>query len=396
VFNWKGNVYSIFGSTLYKDGVSKGTVNATNGVYRFDSSLGATPRLQLGDGVKAYNYDDAAGLVLIIDGDFPTSFVKGWAFLDLTTYVMDASANIQGSGLSDTINWDPLNTLQAQIEPDGGKALAKQLTNVIAMKDWTTEVFYDAGNATASPLGRVAGAKANLGCISADSVQNIDGVLVWLAAARTATPSVVMMDNLKVTPISTEPIERLLTGLDFTTVFSWHLKVGGHKFYVLTIKEANLTLAIDLTERLWSQWTDVDGNYVPIVSSTFDSSRRPILQHETNGKLYYASMDYATDDGSLIQADIYTPNFDGGTRYSKYLPRIDFIADQHPGSLLRVRSTDDDYQTWNEFREVDLSTPNPGLRDEGSFSRRAYNFRHRCNTPLRVQAVELDLQLGTL
>ncbi len=86
VFNWKGNIYSIFADKLYKDGVAiVGTVGTTGGVYRFSSCLGATPKMQLGDGVDAYNYDAGAGLVLINDPDFPSVFRKGWAYLDGTT-----------------------------------------------------------------------------------------------------------------------------------------------------------------------------------------------------------------------------------------------------------------------------------------------------------------------
>src|SRR5690349_1631551 len=43
-YNWKGNIYEIFGNTVYKNGSSlTGTVDTTNGVYRFSSTLGGTP-----------------------------------------------------------------------------------------------------------------------------------------------------------------------------------------------------------------------------------------------------------------------------------------------------------------------------------------------------------------
>lgn len=397
VYNWKGDIYSIFDSTFYKNGVNKGTVDTTNGVYRFNSTLGGTRRLQLGNGVKAYNYDDGAGLVQITDVDFPATFVKGWSFLDETTYVMKATgASIQGSDLNDTTSWDALNVLQAEIEPDDGIALGKQLVNVIALKQWTTEVFYDAGNATASPLGRVSGAKVNYGCISADSVQDCDGVLVWLAQARNASPSVVAMDNLKAVPVSDRPVERLLEGADFSTVYSWYIKLEGHRFYGLTVKNANLTLVYDIQEKTWHQWADSNGNYFPIVCTTFDSSMRRVLQHESNGKLYYASPAYTNDDSVIIQADIYTPNFDGGVRRRKTMNFLEFIGDQQPGSTLQVRSSDDDYQTWSNFRSVDLSQKRPHLTNCGTFYRRAHNFRHTSDTPLRLQAVEMQLELGVL
>jgi len=206
IFNWRGNIYSIFADTLYKDGSAvSGTVDTTNGVYRFDSSLGATPKLQLGNGVEAYNYDTAGGLVNISDADFPTAFVKGWSFLDGTTYVMLVSANIQGSDINDPVNWDPLNTIIAQIEPDRGVALNKQLVYTIALKEWTTEIFYDAGNSTGSPLGRVEGAKINWGSVSTDSVRELDGLLLWLGKTKNGPAEVIMLDNLKAEPYLPRP-----------------------------------------------------------------------------------------------------------------------------------------------------------------------------------------------
>lgn len=400
VYNWKGDIYSIFGTTLYKATTSKGTVNATNGVYRFSSCLGATHKLQLGDGVKAYNYDDAGGLVNINDVDFPAAFCKGWAYLDGTPYVCKVNASIQGGGINDPVNWDALNTITAQIEPDGGVALSKQLVYVIEFKEWTTEVFYDAANATGSPLSPVQGAKANWGCSSQDSVQDLDGTLLWAGAGKSASVQVLIMNNLKVEPVSTKPVEKLLEGASYATgnVFSWSLKWNGHHFYVLTFKTDNFTLAYDLKDQAWSQWTDVDGNYLPIVSATYDSGHRPILQHESNGKLYYADDAYTTDDDSLITVDIYTPNFDGGTRRKKQLNLMEWIGDQVPGSELQVRFNDFDYdpKKWTNFRTVDLSKERPILTGCGTFRRRAHNFRHKKATKMRLQAVELQLDLGTL
>jgi len=400
---WRGNLYSIFADKLYKDGVVQaGTVNTTNGVYRFGSCLGATPKLQLGDGVEAYNFDTAGGLVNITDADFPASFVKGWAYLDGTTYVMVPSAHILGSDINDPVNWDSLNDILAQIEPDQGRALNKQLVYVVAFKEWTTEIFYDAGNATGSPLGRVEGAKAEWGCLSADSVQEIDGALIWLGQTRYGSPEVIFLDKLKAESVSTKAIERLLEQADLDTIYSWTIKLDGHRFYVLTIKDDNLTLAFDLDQRgdyAWSQWTDVNGNYLPIVSSCMNTTLQHILQHESNGRLYYASNSYATDDGDLISVDIYTPNFDGGTRRKKYMKVLEVISDQQIGSEMFVRVNDHDYNPtrWSSFRRLDLSKKRPYITDCGTFVRRVHNFRHKNPVRMpRIKAVELQIDLGVL
>lgn len=399
IYNWLGDIYAVVGGTLYKNSTSLGAVDTTNGVYRFSQSLGATPRLQLGNGVEAYNYDSGAGLVNITDVDFPSSFVKGWAFLDTTTYVMrTADAGIQGSGLNDTVNWDPLNVLIAQIEPDLGTALAKQLVYVVAFKQWSTEVFYDAANATGSPLGRVQGAKVNWGCASEDAVQDLDGILFWPGTTRGGGIEVIMLDNVKATVVSDEPVERLLNDADFSNVYSWTLKLDGHKFYVLTLVNDNLTLAYDMDEKMWSQWKDADGNYVPIVSSTYGTGQIPLLQHESNGKIYEASSSYTNDDGAVITVDIFTPNFDGGVKNNKHLSMLRFVADKTDGSILMVRNNDHDYdpKKWTNFRRVDLGQNYPFLDKCGTFRRRAYHLQHRANTRLRIQALELQIDLGPI
>lgn len=400
VYQWRGGLYAVNGTTFYKDGVSKGTVDGTNGVYRFSENLGSTPKLQLGNGVKAYNYDDTSGLVEITDPDFPTSFVKGWAYLDGTTYVMTPSAAIQGSELNNTVDWDPLNVIIAQIEPDQGIALADQLVYVIAFKQWSTEVFYDAANPTGSPLGTVQGAKVNYGCISSDSVRDMDGMLLWAATSQQAGVQILMMDNLKAQIVSTKPVERLLQFATWTAgnVFSWVLKINGHRFYGLTLKANNLTLVYDIDDKRWAQWTDTNGNYFPVVDATTTTSFGHVMQHETDGKLYSVSSDNLLDGTGLISVDIYTPNFDGGTRRKKNMNFMEYIGDQVVGSELFVRVNDYDYnpQRWTNFRKMDLSTQRAFLTNCGTFRRRAMHLRHRANTKFRIQAVEMQLDLGSL
>ena len=464
VYNWQGKIYAIFGTTLWEydatSGVatSRGTVSATGGSYRFCSSLGTTPRLQLGNGLASYNYDPIAGLVALTTvatvtaGDFvigvsytiatagttnftligaadsvpgtvfiatgagtgtgtattvsnfPATVVKGWAYLDGTTYVMGTNAYIHGSdtlpGMNRPDQWtDLLNTVGAQIEPDQGVFLAKQLVYVLALKEWSTEVFYDAQNPPgASPLGPVQGAKINYGCVNGDSVQEIDGALIWLATNRSSAMQVVLVDNLKVTVISTKAIERLLGEADFSSIASLGIKYEGHRFYVLTLKMENISLVYDLADQMWSQWTDMNGDYFCGISSTFHPNTGRILQHASDGRLYKLDAEYFNDHGHPITVDIYTPNFDGGVRRRKQLNVMEFIGDQTDGSVLQVRVNDSDYDPykWSTFRMVDMSVRKPTLANCGTFMRRGFHIRHQKDTRMRLQGVELQMDIGTL
>ena len=397
-YNWKGDVYSIFGGYLYKGngGYIGSVMDTTGGVYSFNQSLGPTNYMVMQNGVNGYTYDGTT-LAQIADADYPVASVKGISYLDQTTYVMTAKAAIQGSAIANPTSWDPLNVLTAQIEPDGGIAIAKQLVYVVAFKQWSTELFYDAANATGSPLATVQGAKVNYGCLSADTVQDIDGKLFWVATNRNSSPQVLMMEKVSAEVISDHPMDRLLTNAKTSdTFYSFSFKDAGHQFYVLTDKTLNITMVYDVAEKVWSQWTDASGNYLPFVSSTFDASGNRLWQHESDGHMYYASKSYLTDNGTIITADIYTPNFDGGTSKRKHLNRLFFVGDQVTGSILQVRVSDDDYQTWTNFRSVDLGVKRPYLDRCGSFYKRAFHLRHAKATAFRLSAMEHQIELGTL
>jgi hypothetical protein len=386
--------------TLYRNGSSIGTVDGTgHGMYRFDTTLGATPRLVLGNGVVAYTYDTTNGLVEITDGDFPSSFTKGWAYLNGTLYVMTQTAHIQGSDINDPHSWDPLSSIQAQIEADPPVALTKQLVYVVALKEWSTEFFYDAGNATGSPLAFVQGAKINFGCINQETVQLIGGAIYMACWSRNSGLQVgVIRQPGTLDIISTKPVERLLQNADYSAVFSWYLALDGHTWYGLTLANDNITLAYDIDEQMWSQWTDVSGNYFPICSATYTTTGVPVLQHATNGRLYLASSEYTSDDGAAIPIDVYTPNWDGGAQgRSKHLSGMYFAVDRVEGEL-EVYSNDKDYDpgAWVGPRAVDLSLPTPTLMDCGSFNRRAHRFHYEGDTRFRLKAVELQLQLGSM
>ena len=404
-YNWKGDVYAVFGGTLFKNGVSVAgatALNTTGGKYYFSQILGATPKLLLKNNEKAYAYDPTNGFssdLHTLDTDFPAATVAGIEYLNGATYVMQAGGQIWGSkvnSVTDPADWNALDFIAAQIEPDDGVCLAKQLVYLIAFGQWSTEVFFDAGNPQGSPLGNVQGSKISYGCAVADSVQQIDDQLLWISSTRSGATQVSLLRELQHQVISTKAIDRLLQADDLGVVYSWQIKCSGHSFYVLTLKNSNVTLAYDLVENEWHQWTDSNGNYIPVVASTFDSQKRHILQHETNGSTYYCGPDYTNDAGNKIFVDIYTPIFDANSARRKVLTRMEFVGDQQRGSTLFARCSDDDYQSWTNFRSVRLDQKKPALVNCGTFVKRAYHFRHWADTPFRIQAVDVQYDMGTL
>jgi hypothetical protein len=405
MFNWKGDLYVMKSGSLFKNGISvPGGIglDQTGGVYRFDSYLGANPKLVFGNGKKTYAYNATDGVsadLHSIDVDFPAETVKGFAYLNGFMFVMQPEAVIWNSAINSVTNpgdWNAIDFISAQGEPDNGVFLGKHLVYVIAFNQWSLEFFYNVDNPVASPLAPVQGSFANIGCKHQDSVQNIDGRLIWITVNRTEGIQVGLLESMGFQIKSTKAIDRLLTAWDFDIIYSWQAKLNGHTFYVITSPGSNMTLAYDLAEDLWHQWTDSNGNYLPIVSSAVDETGKTVVQHESNGDVYFLDVDIYADKDSVIPVDIYTPRFDAGTNRKKNLTMLELIADQVEGSEVLVRKSDDDYQTWSSFRTIKLGQIRKVLYNEGTFRRRAYHFRHQSNSPLRISAVDLQFDIGVL
>jgi hypothetical protein len=412
VFWWNGSVYSIFSGNLYKDNSTTAVatgLDTTGGVYSFSSLMGGTPKLVFQNGIQGYAYNSVGGASATlhsINASYPQFTTKGLCYLDGSMYVMQhffgtsvTPATIWGSvpnSVDQSGDWDVLDFITAQIEPDSGVYLGKQINYVVCLKEWSTEFFIDVGNPTGSPLQFYPSLKQGFGCASQDSVQSIKDVMFWVSTSRGASNQVVMMQDASIKLVSTPEIDRLLNQADLSIVYSWQIECNGHSFYVVTIKNENLTIVYDIMERMWSQWTDQNGNYVPIVCSTRDSTGNHILQHESNGILYYGSPNYLTDNLSLIPVTVVTPEWDGGTSLKKQLSRTVIRADQVDGSIGTLQVSDDSYQTWSQPRTFDLSLNAPTLISCGSFRNRAFKISINNAIPFRLRAVEMYLDQGLL
>lgn len=321
--------------------------------------------------------------------------VPGIAVLNRAVYLFTVQSKVAGADPDTPTAWQPLNFLLAYVEQDTPMAFARQLTNVIAFKSTSTEFFRDAANTPGSPLERVDGNHLDVGCYAGRTVQSIDGVLLWVSSTESGQRSVYTLERLRATEIATPAIKRALEGLDPQYAISFAL--AGHAFYILTDPTAGVSLAYDLTAKLWYYWDALGETYFPFVAAAYaDGETR--LQHEDNGKIYVFDGTAVDDDGTPIVMDIYPPQFDGNTRLTKHIPRMHIVADQEPGSTLLVRVSDDDQaaDSWTNWREFDLGMKRPTLADFGSFSRRFHHFRHQGLTPCRLTAVELELLIGTL
>ena len=221
-----------------------------------DSASGATG-FMFKSTKDCYLFDGTASTVTkISDTDYPATTVPGLAYLDGYFFVMDANGTIYNSGLETPLVWSSLDFIACEAEPDSGAAIAKFQNYIVGFGQWTTEFFYDAANATGSPLARIQNAAIQVGCANGYSVTQFDNKLVWLGNSREKGRGVYVLSG-GFTPerISTPDVERILNADDLATVYAWGAGLAGHSLYVLSLVTSNITLVYDFSTQAWSTFT---------------------------------------------------------------------------------------------------------------------------------------------
>jgi hypothetical protein len=385
-------------ASIYKDLVALDTVE--DGDYdAFEPVASSTPTLFFKTGGFAYTTDGTTVTPVtdLVWVGFAADVMPGAASLNGRLYVLVAPNKVYGAtNLNDGTVWSSLNLILANDGPDWGTYITRYLQYILVLKTWTTEVFQDVGNPTGSPLGRVPGVTIPYGCLATDTVKRVGDDLYWVAVSLSSSQSselkqVVRMRGLQPQIVSTPQVDRLLAahtiGRAFYAVFN------SHQFYcvgLLTEGEGYFYLVYDITENLWSEWTfpkqirDVSAD---IFQMTLGKPLQ-IIQSLTH--------DVTDEDPSSITMDIYTPNMDFGVDYVKTLWALYFTSDQTKSTICQVRHSDDDYQTWSNFRTVNLGLKKPCLHNEGTFYRRAYHIRFTQVGPIRMRALGMQMDLGTM
>lgn len=397
IFEWNGNLYSVTGNTLRKGAASVGTINTTTGRCYFTSTGGGTPKLVFHDGTDGWTVTTGDTLTEITDVDFPSNLVSGIAFLNQYVFLLDSDGVIWNSNVGDPTAWDATDFINAEMRPDSGVAIANYYNYIVAFGTDSVEFFYDAANATASPLARVAEAIANIGCAGGDTVVQVNNTLVFVGRDRAGGKAVYTFDGLTPKKVSNKPAERILNAeVDMSDAYAFPARINGHLFYVLTLPTTGKTLVYDTVDNAWHEWSSYDGTTETYFTGVSHAEVAGLcyIQDEDNGKIYNMDCGTYQDDGNIIKVRGTTDLYDAGTSQNKFMGRLEVIGDiPTTPAPLSISWSDDDYTTFTSTRDVDLSD-RPMLTRLGSFQRRAFRYEFDANAPMRLEGLEVELEQG--
>lgn len=334
-------------------------------------------------------------LTQVTDPDYPAKTVPGAVYLDGYFFVMDKDGTVYNCDLENPDSWNALNYITAEAEWDKGVAIAKHQNYVVALKDWTCELFYDAANPTGSPLSKVSNATVQIGCAQGYSTVQFHGGLIFMSKTRERGRSVHFFPPNSIDPqeIASASIQRILNAADLTTVRAWGGKLGGRILYVLNLVTANISLVYDFTSQTWAQWTSDNAGTEGYFKYGFYATdgNRDYLLHETTGEVFTLTPDVYHDNGADIKVLIRTGRLDAGNMDRKTMSQLTIVGDKAATSV-SVQQSDDDYQTFSTARTVAMDAEPPRLLRLGMFRRRSFDIRHVDNTPLRLTAIDAEIQ----
>ncbi len=209
---------------------------------------------------KSYAWEfDVSTLVFtqVTNVNYPATTVRGLVYLDGTFYVMDQYGQIWGSAVNDFQTWTALNVINAQSEPDAGVCLTKYGQYVVAFGEYTTQFFFDAGNATGSPLSVVSNADLMVGCAAADTVQQIGKTVYFVSQDKaqgqsvTRGFSVAVLEGFSNVQISGPDVDRILNADGLVGAWGAVISLFGHDIYTITLPTTSQTLAFDIQQKIW-------------------------------------------------------------------------------------------------------------------------------------------------
>lgn len=339
----------------------------------------------------------------IISPNFPSPHVPTPASMDGYLFVAKLNtADLYNSNVDDPFTWVSGNFITAEMYPDVIQAVVKNNNYIYAVGTDSVEYFYDAANATGSPLSRNDSAVVQFGTEAPSSVVQTEKEVLFVGNTGNGGRTVWMLDGFKQTEIGTESVNQSLEaiGSSIGGVYAYCVRSMGHKFYCLFV--GTRTWVWDFDEKMWHEWgTPFGAGQLAFQGRYACGSNQGLAFMQVNftSALYAFDPNYYVDDsiGNItMQITTVKIDFDSVNRKDCYRLAIygDWPLSANDAEIV-VDWSDDDYRTWVGGRSINLCQPIANTMRLGKFRRRAYRFTFTGNLPIRLEGFEMDINKGT-
>jgi hypothetical protein len=389
----------------------------------------------------------AAGVTLtktpiakILDADFVTTGSTVSAFVEMDGYVFYANADgyVYNSDLNSVSAYTSTGKVAAQMAPDPPNAVARHKNLVIGWGHSSMEAFYNAGNASGSPLTRAVQFFSRVGALDQRSVATLADDIYFVGSAKYGDVSVMRLRNLAPQPVSTPAVNKILGTVVSTGgyVYLSAFQLGGHPYVAafatigtddtdLLLLETGEELLLETSDSIvlemdpnasasfarmlvynaaldvWSEWDCDEATYVAGIGSGGVNQVIATSRVKTDGKVYTikpaSGGEAHRDDGSTYSMEIRTARIDHGTEYRKFVKCVRLVADDQSSGTVTLEASDDDYDSWVTLGTFDLTKKDKRIYRCGSYrGGRAYRLTHSADAAFRAEALEIEYDIGTV
>lgn len=154
------------------------------------------------------------------------------------------------------------------------------------------------------------------------------------------------------------------------------------------------TMAYDIETKAWTKWNF--GKTMLGASSPVQDRTAWISTNDATGSVYLWT-DRLTmvwqDNAVSYTMTIQLARNDFGTQRYKRINRLTLIGDEQASAAsVSISWSDDDYQNFNTARTVDMSDNRGTITELGVMRRPAFKLENSSNTPLRLEAIEIEYE----
>lgn len=397
-FNVNTSVMTTINATQFTG--STGDVGFTEFQYEPVSATYGTSTLIFSDGVSLWQLSGTSTVTAATGAGLPATIVaNSLVYFDGYIFcVKNGTTEIYNSVLNDPLTWSNTSPMTAESLPDTITKLAKLNNYMVAFGAQSIEYFWDAGNASGSPLqSNTTPIKYNgyLGGFA-----QLGNRAFFIGNTVEGEPCLFMLEDFKIVPINSQILRKYLAyqNVDLTTtpIKGNFISVVGHDFYVCNI--GTETYVLELEGQLFTQWVFKSGTNFPMTFATnakVPQGYKSIFCVSGDTKLYYFNQDSLDDAGTAFTWTIITDLQEFKTYQNKTMSRLIIWADKPPSSLpVSISWTDDDYQTYTTPISVDLFQEMSDIRRLGRFRRRAFKLSSSTSQVMRMYGLEVTINKG--
>ncbi len=176
----------------------------------------------------------------------------------------------------------------------------------------TSEVWYNAGNASGFPFSRIPAIGPQIGCAAKHSISRIGDALIWLAKNEQGENVVIRTKQYSWERVSNHAIEAIIASYPLVSdAIGYAYEEAGHAFYVITFPTADVTWVYDATasaamgKPCWHQRLSYDssaGVFHRHRSNCYMNLQNLRLVGDyTSGQVHQMSRKFYSDNGALLK-----------------------------------------------------------------------------------------------